>query len=451
MLRFYDTAQARVVDVVPRDEGVMSIYVCGPTVYDVPHIGHGRATLVYDVLRRYLTWRGFEVRHASNITDIDDKIINRARDENRPWQEIAAECEAEWWSAMDALGVERPTFIPHATDYVDQMVTLIAELVSNGHAYETADGVYLESGQIPDYGLLSHQSLDDLRAGARVEVVEDKRSHLDFALWKKAKPNEPSWDSPFGPGRPGWHTECVVMSLALLGDGFDIHGGGLDLVFPHHENERAQAVAVGRRFAAHWLHNGFVTTSGEKMSKSLGNARTLHELLEEFDARCYRLLVLRSKYRSPLEATDDLFAESETAIERIDVLADRFAAVPSANSADADELRDRFVQAMDDDLDTPTALSMLFDSMRKANALADAGELVVGSTLANRVLELLGALGLFAKDREVELDAAVQRMVEEMDAARAARDFTKADQLRAALEADGWQVENTAAGTRVRR
>ena len=451
MLRFYDTAQARVVDVVPRDEGVMSIYVCGPTVYDAPHIGHGRATLVYDVLRRFLSWRGFEVRHASNITDIDDKIITRARDESRPWQEIAAECEAEWWSAMDALGVERPTFIPHATDYVEQMVDLIVELVSNGHAYETVDGVYLESALIPDYGLLSHQSLDDLRAGARVEVVENKRSHLDFALWKKAKPGEPSWDSPFGRGRPGWHTECVVMSLALLGEGFDIHGGGLDLVFPHHENERAQAEAVGRRFAAHWLHNGFVNTNGEKMSKSLGNARTLQELLVEFDPRCYRLLVLRSKYRSPLEATDDLFAEAETAIERIDGLAARFASVTVAEHADAESLRDRFIEAMEDDLDTPVALSLIFEAIRRANALADAGDVPTGAALASRVLELLGALGLFAKDRHGALDAEVQAVVDEIDQARAAQDFTRADQLRAGLEADGWQVENTSSGTRVRR
>jgi cysteinyl-tRNA synthetase len=271
MLRFYDTAQGQIVDFEPRDQGMVSMYVCGPTVYGPPHIGHGRSTLVYDVLRRYLTWRGFDVRHASNITDIDDKIINLANAEHRPWQEIAEEYEAQWWSAMDALGVERPTSTPHATQFVDQMIELIAELIASGHAYETSDGVYLESSTIPDYGLLTHQSLEDLRAGSRVEVVEDKRSHLDFALWKRAKPNEPSWTSPFGAGRPGWHTECVVMSLDLLGEGFDIHGGGLDLVFPHHENERAQAEAVGRRFASHWIHHGFVTADGEKMSKSLGN------------------------------------------------------------------------------------------------------------------------------------------------------------------------------------
>src|SRR5665213_2426638 len=295
MLRFYDTAAGAVVDFVPRDAGAISIYVCGPTVYGPPHIGHGRSTLVYDVLRRYLEWRGFAVRHVSNVTDIDDKIIARASAEGRPWQEIAVECEAEYWYAMDALGVQRPHEIPHATAYVAQMIELISDLIARGSAYETADGVYLEASTVEGYGLLTHQSLDDLRAGARVDVVEDKRSHLDFALWKRAKPGEPSWPSPFGDGRPGWHTECVVMSLDLLGQGFDIHGGGLDLVFPHHENERAQAVALGLHFAARWMHHGFVTASGEKTSKSLGNFRTLRDLLEEFDPRAYRLLVLRSR------------------------------------------------------------------------------------------------------------------------------------------------------------
>jgi cysteinyl-tRNA synthetase len=391
------------------------------------------------------------VHHASNITDIDDKIINRANAEGRPWQEIAQECEEQWWSAMDALGVERPTRVPHATQFVDQMIELIVELIASGHAYEITDGVYLESSTIPDYGLLTHQSLDDLRAGARVEVVEDKRSHLDFALWKKAKPNEPSWPSPFGPGRPGWHTECVVMSLDLLGEGFDIHGGGLDLVFPHHENERAQAEALGRNFAAHWIHHGFVTASGEKMSKSLGNFRTLPDLLDEFDPRRYRLLVLRSKYRSPLEATDDLFADASVALERIDSLARRFGNLPLGDSLEAGELRERFIEAMDDDLDTPTAVGHLFDALRRANALGDAGEGEKGGALAAMVLELFRAIGLKVDGTQAAVDSSVLSLVAVMDEARAARDFAKADLIRRQLESQGWQVENTPNGTRVRR
>ncbi|HEY5271907.1 MAG TPA: cysteine--tRNA ligase [Acidimicrobiales bacterium] len=451
MLRFYDTAAGAVIDFVPRDEGAVSMYVCGPTVYGPPHIGHGRAALVYDVLRRYLEWLGFEVRHVSNITDIDDRIIARANAEGRPWREIAAECDAEYWQAMDALGVQRPHEIPHATAYVAQMITLISELIAHGNAYETADGVYLESSTVASYGLLTHQSLDDLRAGARVDVVEDKRSHMDFALWKRAKPDEPSWPSPFGDGRPGWHTECVVMSLELLGQGFDIHGGGLDLVFPHHENERAQAVALGLHFAAHWVHNGFVTASGEKMSKSLDNYRTLTELVATVDPRSYRLLVLRSKYRSPLEATDDLFEEAATAIGRLDALARRFAQVAVSESEAAGALRSAFIAAMDDDLDTPLAVSRLFEALRSANSLGDAGDESAAAALAAMVLELFAALGLEPADVAEEVPEVVNSLVREMDQARSDREFARADQIRAELEAEGWRVENTAEGTRIHR
>jgi cysteinyl-tRNA synthetase len=451
MLRFYDTAEGAVVDFMPRDVGAISIYVCGPTVYGPPHIGHGRSALVYDVLRRYLEWRGFTVRHVSNITDIDDRIIARATAEGRPWQEIAFECEVEYLEAMDALGIQRPHEIPHATAFVAGMIELISDLIARGSAYETADGVYFESSTVPSYGLLTHQSLDDLRAGARVDVVEDKRSHLDFALWKRAKPGEPSWPSPFGDGRPGWHTECVVMSLEKLGEGFDIHGGGLDLVFPHHENERAQAVALGLHFAAHWVHNGFVTASGEKMSKSLDNYRTLTELVSSVDPRSYRLLVLRSKYRSPLEATDDLFEEATTAIGRLDALARRFAHTTSSESGEAAALRSAFIAAMDDDLDTPLAVSHLFEALRSANALGDAGDEAAAAALAAMVLELFAALGLDAADGSREVPADVVSHVKEMDQARADREFGRADQIRAELEAEGWRVENTAGGTRVHR
>ncbi len=275
------------------------MYVCGPTVYDLPHIGHGRFTLTFDVLRRYLLFGGLAVRYVSNITDVDDNIIKRASAEGRTEGDVALEYEARWWEAMDALGVLRPNDTPHATAYVERMVDLVVDLVERGVAYEISDGVYLNVEQVDGYGLLARQPLESLRAGARVETVDEKRSPLDFVLWKKAKPEEPSWPSPWGPGRPGWHTECVVMSLDLLGDGFDLHGGGQDLAFPHHENERAQAVAEGRPFAWHWVHNGWVTVDGEKMSKSLGNFTSLTDLLARSDGRAYRLLVLRGTTARP--------------------------------------------------------------------------------------------------------------------------------------------------------
>ena len=250
MLRLHDTATGTVRPLELRDPGQVSMYVCGPTVYDLPHIGHGRYSLVFDVLRRYLLFCGLDVHYVSNITDVDDNIIKRANEQGRTEPEVAAEFEARWWEAMDGLGLLRPDETPHATAYVDRMVDLVGDLVRRGVAYETSDGVYLEVEKVDGYGLLARQSLGSLRAGARVEALEEKHSPLDFALWKKAKEGEPSWPSPWGAGRPGWHTECVVMSLDLLGDGFDVHGGGQDLAFPHHENERAQAVAEGRHSPA---------------------------------------------------------------------------------------------------------------------------------------------------------------------------------------------------------
>ena len=308
------------------------MYVCGPTVYDVPHIGHGRFSLVFDVVRRYLEFLGLEVHYVSNITDIDDQIIAKANAEGCSSTEVAERYEAVWWESMDGLGVKRPDDAPHATAYVDAMVQLVAALVGRGAAYETSDGVYLSVESVEGYGLLAHQSLDSLRSGARVEPGDEKRSPADFALWKKSKPGEPSWPSPWGAGRPGWHTECVVMSLDLLGEGFDLHGGGIDLAFPHHENERAQAVALGRPFARHWVHNGFVMVGDEKMSKSLGNFTSLSDLLARTDGRAYRLLVLRSHYRRPLEVTPRTIADAEEALARLDAVARRFdlAAVPGA-------------------------------------------------------------------------------------------------------------------------
>jgi cysteinyl-tRNA synthetase len=446
MLRFYDTAAGAVVDFVPRDVGTVSMYVCGPTVYGPPHIGHGRSTLVYDVLRRYLEWRGFTVRHVSNITDIDDRIIARATAEGRPWQEIADECEAEYWQAMDALGIQRPHKIPHATEYVEGMIALISDLVARGSAYETADGVYLESSTVPSYGLLTHQSLDDLRAGARVDVVEDKRSHLDFALWKRAKPGEPSWPSPFGDGRPGWHTECVVMSLDLLGEGFDLHLGGLDLVFPHHENERAQAVADGKVFARRWAHNGMVVDEGgEKMSKSLGNITSLEELLARYEGRVLRALVLQTHYRAPMSVNAHLLDQAQGAINRLDNFARETRALPVVPPDEA--VIARFKWRMDDDFDTPGALAVIFGAVRDARA--DPSRAPALAAAVRECCERALGLALRADDEPVEKDVA--EMVLQRDAARTKGDFAAADSIRAGLQAMGYVVEDGPEGTIVRR
>jgi cysteinyl-tRNA synthetase len=447
-LQLFDTARGTVVPFEPRDPGKVSIYACGPTVYGPPHLGHGRMVLVFDVLRRYLTWAGSEVTFVSNITDIDDKIIERAQREDRDWSEITQRCEAVWYRAMEALGVERPDHDPHATAYVEQMVDLIARLVDAGAAYETSDGVYFQADRVGDYGLLARQSLDSLRAGARVEANDEKRSPVDFVLWKKAKPGEPTWDSPWGPGRPGWHTECVVMSLDLLGDGFDIHGGGQDLAFPHHENERAQAVAEGKRFARHWMHNGFVEVDGEKMSKSLGNVRNLVDLVEVYDPRAYRLLVLRSHYRSPIDISDDSMRDAEAALDRLDAFARRTAGLEAPPDPGA---LDGFRAAMDDDLDTPRAVATAFELVRRANSALDAGDEATAAPLATAVTEITGALGLRLGGAGDEVPAAVLARAAERDAARGAKDYAAADAIRDELVADGWVVEDTAQGTVVRR
>ncbi|MGH9112958.1 MAG: cysteine--tRNA ligase [Acidimicrobiales bacterium] len=449
MLRLFDTAKGGIVPFEPREPGKASMYVCGPTVYGPPHIGHGRFSLVFDVLRRYLRWAGNDVTYVSNITDIDDRIIERAQREDRDWREITERCEAVWYRAMDALGIERPDQDPHATAYVERMVGLIGRLVDRGVAYETSDGVYFQSERVEDYGLLARQPLESLKAGARVEGIDEKRSPVDFVLWKKAKPGEPTWPSPWGDGRPGWHTECVVMSLDLLGEGFDFHGGGQDLAFPHHENERAQAVADGRRFARHWLHNGFVEVEGIKMSKSLGNVSNLLDLVDRYDPRAYRLLVLQSHYRSPIDVTDSTLRDAERSLDRLDAFARRAADVGEGADPDSDAL-DGFREAMDDDLDTPRATALAFDLVRRGNGLLDAGDAAAAGPLAAAVREITGALGLELRTEGGEIPAEMLELARRRDEARAAKDWAAADALRDQVTTAGYVVEDTPDGTVVR-
>jgi cysteinyl-tRNA synthetase len=451
MLRLYDTA-TRTKSALHGLDGQLGLYVCGPTVYGPPHIGHGRFALTYDILRRYLESTGVEVLHVSNVTDIDDKIIDRARSEGRSSADVAAEFEQSWWEVMDALGIARPHVIPHATEYVTEMLELISELIGRGVAYETTDGVYLEVAKVKGYGLLAQQSLDSLRAGSRVEVIEEKRAPFDFALWKKAKPGEPSWEAPFGNGRPGWHTECVVMALALLGEGFSLHGGGEDLKFPHHENERAQAVALGRPFARHWMHNGMMMQAGEKMSKSVGNVVDLGSLVAKHDPRAYRLVVLQADYRAPVELSTAGLEAAERTLAGIDALARRLDEVgpidPAPGTAEA--IVADFRGFMDDDLKTPQALAALFDGVRGANAALDRADTATGLGLGRGVLASFEAVGIIPVTSRPVGDDALD-LARRRDDARAARDWATADRLRDEIVNLGYRVEDTPAGTRVYR
>jgi cysteinyl-tRNA synthetase len=451
VLHLYDTATAKIRLLEQRKPGELSIYLCGPTVYGPPHIGHGRATLVYDILRRYLEWTGIKVRLVSNITDIDDKIINRAEREKRPWLDIAQKCETVWFESMSRLGVMRPTDVPRATEYVDQIVGLIAELVAKDAAYRTDDGIYMSTSVVADYGLLAQQNIDDMLAGGgdrNVFGADQKKHPADFVLWKFSKPGEPSWPSPWGEGRPGWHSECVVMSLELLGEGFDLHCGGADLRFPHHENERAQAVALGKDFAHHWMHNGFVVdTEGEKMSKSLGNVTNLPDLLDRYDARAYRMLLLQTHYRSPVKVGLDNIDASVNALAGVD----SFAARTNSLSGLPDEATlNAFRTAMDDDLNTPVAVGVMFDAIRRANVAVDSGDTKTAAALSAAVREMCVAVGLQLTVAEV-VDGDSQAKAVALDAARAAKDFAAADAIRNELQTLGWLVETTKAGTTLRR
>ena len=452
MLNLYDTATQSVKPLALRQPGSVSIYLCGPTVYGPPHLGHGRATLVYDILRRYLTWTGLSVRLVSNITDIDDKIIDRANTEGRPWSDITQKCESVWFEAMGKLGVLRPTDVPHATEYVQSMVDMINTLVTADKAYVTDDGVYLSIASVPDYGLLAHQSLDDMLSGGgdrEVFGASNKRHPSDFALWKFSKPGEPSWSSPWGEGRPGWHSECVVMSLDLLGEGFDLHCGGADLRFPHHENERAQAVALGKTFANHWMHNGFVVDiEGEKMSKSLGNVLNLIDLLEKYDPRAYRMLLLQTHYRSPTRVGQENIDACVSALAGLDSFAARTA--EHSNGTPDPTVMNQFTTAMNNDLDTTTVMALVFDSVRRANTAMDAGDTATVASVRAAVIEILGALGLELSLGD-DIDAEIVAKGVALDAARKAKDFATADTLRDELQSLGYVVETSKDGTRIRR
>ena len=452
-MKLYDTLVGEVVDFVPRKEGEVSLYACGPTVYDHPHLGHARQAMTYDIMRRYLEWNGLAVHHVANITDIDDKIINRAKEEGNTEPEVASHWTKVYDKVMDDLNILRPHDRPHATEYVAEMIDLIQVLVDNGSAYANNSGVYLRVRSVEDYGALVHRTPDELAegAGARVEIDDTKEDPLDFALWKAAKPGEPTWDSPWGAGRPGWHIECAAMSLDILGEGFDLHGGGNDLVFPHHTNERAESLAAGREFARYWVHNAMINIGGEKMSKSLNNFTTVRDLLDEdpLNARALRLVLLQTHYRKELEINSEVMKVAREALKGIDAMvrrADTAGIDRMSVDRDADGIA-RFRAAMDHDFGTPEAMAAVFDLVRKANAAIDA-DAPDATSLALTAIELANAVGL-AVGQAVEAgtdDAEIGELVAQRSEAKVAKDFATADQIREDLAARGITVEDTADG-----
>lgn len=493
-IRVYNTLSRAKEDFVTREPGVVAMYVCGPTVYNHVHIGNARTFLTFDVIRRYLTSRGYEVRFVQNITDVDDKIIARATEEMRPPGEVAAEYTLAFRTAMSALGVERPTVSPKATETIPGMIAMTQRLIDRGHAYVVDGDVYFSVRSFPGYGKLSGRNIDDLEAGARVDVDERKNDPLDFALWKAAKPGEPHWSSPWGEGRPGWHLECSVMSERELGLTFDIHGGASDLIFPHHENEIAQSeAATGEPFVRYWLHGGLLQVNSEKMSKSLGNFMLLKDVLEKHPPQVVRLLMLQTHYRSPLDFSPDRLDEASRSYERL-VTPLRNLEWAKRNRAGADlapasdgeleslaqaaaDARTAFTEAMDDDFNTAGALAALFDLVRVINSFLEshgigdnAGYVSALDTAARALRDLLGVLGVAVADtaqddaypdkvlplaRDLagytgkDTRAAVAALLAARSAARTERNWAAADAVRDGLAQLGFTIEDTASGARV--
>ena len=459
MLRLNSTIHRAVVPFEPRDPGKVSMYVCGPTVQGAPHVGHGRSAVAFDVIRRYLMWREYEVTYVRNITDIEDKIIAAAAESGQSVESLAEIMTARFTSGYEDLGVLAPDLEPKATEHIPEIIETIRVLIDRGLAYSSDGDVYFSVRAFESYGRLSGRNPDELRSGYRIELGESKHDPLDFALWKATKPGEPWWDSPWGPGRPGWHIECSAMAGKYLGEGFDIHGGGSDLVFPHHENEIAQSEgASGNTFARYWLHNGMVNLGGEKMAKSTGNLVDLASITEKHGGRALRLLFLRAHYRSPIEYTEDLLVEAEESLDRLSRFRER------AKPGDPDPAAlERFIEVMDDDFGTPQAVSLLFDLVRDGNRILDEGG--DASPIAGAVEIIVEVLGL--DDASVptrsELDLAelqqrfdvdgdagevVDRLVELRNQAREERRYADADDIRDGLERAGVILEDGPHGTR---
>jgi cysteinyl-tRNA synthetase len=483
-LRIYNTLTGKKEEFVPLQEKKVGLYVCGVTVYDLSHIGHARSTIVFDTVYRYLRYRGYEVTYVRNFTDIDDKIIKRANDEGVDYKSITEKYIHEFNVDMGSLGLERPTVAPRATEHIPEMIRLISTLVEKGHAYPSGGDVFFSVEKFKDYGKLSKRNIEEMQAGARVEIDEKKRNPLDFALWKASKPGEPWWESPWGKGRPGWHIECSVMSQKYLGETFDIHGGGRDLIFPHHENEIAQSEAsTGKPFVRYWIHNGFVNINKEKMSKSLGNILTIKEIVKNWHPEVIRLFLLSQHYRSPVDFSEDSLAEAKSGLDRfyttIKAIQDEMAKTPSSRAnidvgvlaehrQNIESLQARIEEAMDDDFNTAQALGHFYDLQTHLNSLLNLSkghpseEIVSLFKQGGEHFSTLGWIfGLFRENPDAYLEEQKKEglkklnfteeeilvLIEERNAARKSKNFKRADEIRNDLFSRGILLEDTPSGT----
>ena len=466
-MKFFNSLSMQKEEFVPIEEGKVRMYACGPTVYNFIHVGNARPLIMFDVLRRYLEYRGYEVTFVQNFTDVDDKIIKRANEEGSSSKEISEKYIAEFITDSRGLGVHEATVHPKATENIEQIISLVETLIRKGYAYEVNGDVYYRTAKFEGYGKLSHQPLEDLQAGARIDVTDIKENPMDFALWKTAKPDEPYWDSPWGRGRPGWHIECSAMSNRYLGETIDIHCGGQDLIFPHHENEIAQSEAAnGCKFVNYWMHNGFISVDNKKMSKSLNNFFTVREAAEAYGYDSIRMFMLMSHYRSPLNYSGEILTQANNALERLSTAKanlDFFAengvegSMTEYENKIAEGLpkyRDRFCEVMDDDLNTADAVAVIFELVREINAaVSPASNPTKALARACAVIfdELAGVIGLPIAKPEADLELEVEKLIEARQEARKAKNFAEADRIRDELKAKGIVLEDTPQGVKWKR
>ncbi len=454
-MKLFDTHSGEIKQIEPISKGKLSIYVCGPTVQSEPHIGHLRSALAYDLMLRFARSQGFEVTLVRNVTDIDDKVLEKAKELNLSWLELAKDNEQLFRDDYMAIGIEEPSIEPRATEHIPQMIEMIEKLIEKGHAYRALDGsadVYFDTASWADYGELTHQKPEDMEGESS---SPKKKNPQDFALWKAAKESEPetaSWDAPFGKGRPGWHIECSAMSQHYLGENFDIHGGGVDLRFPHHENELAQSRAAGAKFANYWVHNGLVSINGQKMSKSLGNSVSSRDLLEAASPQAVRYYLMTAHYRSVLDYQPGALQESATALERINTFLARALRETGPSEQALEATPEEFTNQMNDDLNIPAALAVLHESVRQGNSLIDAGQKESARTIYSQVLAMLSVLGLSpnqwaAATEQKPLDSELEKLIEERRVAREQKDFAKADRIRDQLKAAGIELSDNPSGT----
>ncbi len=455
-MKIFNTLTRQKDEFIPIDEGEVKIYACGPTVYNYIHIGNARPLCVFDVLRRYFEWRGFKVNFVQNFTDIDDKLINKANAEGITVPEVAERFIGEFWTDAKGLNVREATVHPRATENIEQIQGIISSLIEKGYAYESNGDVYYRAKNFKEYGKLSHQPLEDLEAGARINVTEIKEDPMDFCLWKSAKPGEPFWDSPWGQGRPGWHIECSAMAGRYLGKTIDIHCGGLDLIFPHHENEIAQSEAAnGCEFSHYWMHNGFINVDNHKMSKSLNNFFTVRDVAEKYGYEAIRYFLVSSQYRSPINYSVEIIEQAKNSLERLYTCRDNidFALKSAADDGEVpafiETAKNDFIKAMEDDLNTADALAAIFTLVREINT-AIANGMGKDGLLASADMfdQLTGVLGLVYNRKEEALDSDIEELINKRTEARKAKDFKTADEIRDKLKEMGIVLEDTPQGVK---